>query len=237
MQFEILTDKGTSISLVRYFMLNSKQFLIYSDANEGVDEQGHLTIHISEIRISDHIIADVVADEDWENLKNIIKAIVNSNKNNQPLPVEDLNYNNIDGVNVIGSKALKLMANYVDLLKLNQPMFEKNIVEDIIKPTEEVANVENSVSTDSVEGLNQNFDLNASDNSMFQNNDESGSSLNVAMPIEQPIPSFTVSNDNVNDDIDYKKLYEEQLELVKNLQNEISTYKNIIETVKNIINN
>ena len=120
MQFEILTDKGTSINLVRFFMLNGKKFLIYSNVNDGADEQGRLTIHISEINNSDNILANAVSDEDWDAVKNVIKGIVNANKNGQSLPVEDLDYNTIDGVNIIDNRSLKLMANYVDLLKLNQ---------------------------------------------------------------------------------------------------------------------
>lgn len=227
MQFEILTDKGTSVNLIRYFMLNNKQFLIYSDASEGSDAQGHLTIHISEIKVSDYIVADTVSDEDWENIKNIIKGIVNANKNNQPLPIEDLDYNTIDGVNIVGGKALKLMANYVDLLKLNQPKFEKKVVENIIKPAEETV-----INADGINNLN--FNVNPAAHS-FENETSTLNNANVVMPTE--IPSFNESSENVSNTIDYKKLYEEQLELNRNLQNEISNYKNIIETVKNIINN
>ena len=230
MQFEILTDKGTPIKLVRFFMLNEKQFLIYSDVNEGVDDQGHLTIHISEIKNEGHIVADVVSDLDWENVKNIIKGIVNANKNNQPLPIQDLDYNAIDGVSIVGDKALKLMANYVELLKTNQPLFEKKVVEDIIKPTEENNTTEVDVSNNNIFNSELNTDTSNVYGMSQQNENESY------------IPSFNDvsmvgSSVNLNSEIDYQKLYEEQVELVNRLQSEISDYQNKIETLKNIINN
>lgn len=247
MQIEILTDKGTPINLVRFFMLGEKQFLIYSDNSEGTDEQGHLTIHISEVRDNGHVVADTVSDLDWENIKNIIKGIVNANKNNQPLPIQDMDYNSIDGISIVGNKALKLMSNYVELLKGNQPLFEKNVVEDIIKPAVE-NNVFDNANVTSVNDFNANLNQSTdtvmtTENSLPEMNVNSVPSTTIfdttnSMNTVNENSNFNVQFENQSDNqIDYKNLYEEQIEIVNRLQSEINDYRNKLEELKNIINN
>lgn len=240
MQFEFLTDGGASLGLVRFFMLDQKQFLIYSDNNEGIDEQGHLTIHISEIKHLDHIVGDTVSDTDWEAVKNIIKTIVNANKNNQTLPIQDMDYNVLNGLTIVGNRALKLMSSYVDLLKANQPIFEKNIVEDIIKPAEDnVVSQAQNVPVDSLD-INTNVEPIIVDNNMnqsdFQNSGVVPSEFNNSTSLASE-PTFDNQASSANVEEDYRKKYEEQIELISQMKEEITEYRNKFETLKNIINN
>ena len=154
MKIELLDSKGVPFSLVRYFNLNNLQLLIYI-TNETLDEQGRSTIYISKIENHGVLSANVVPDGEWDIAKNIIKDIVNANKNGQPLPVVDLDYNNLEGIQINGSKALKLMSNYVELLKANQPIFEKAIVNNMVNNSEPTGNFENVV-TDNVVSFDQN---------------------------------------------------------------------------------
>ena len=115
MKIDILTSNGTPIELIRFFQSGDKQYLIYSDDNNIPDEQGHVIIRVAEIGNSGKISANAVDDLDWGNITTIIKNIVNANRNNQGLPIRDLDYNVLDGIQVFGSKALKLMPKYVEL--------------------------------------------------------------------------------------------------------------------------
>lgn len=258
MKIEILTDKGMPVSLVRYFMLDMKQFLIFLNNEEGVDAQGHVTIHISEIGTNGHLTANTVSDSDWENIKNTIKGIVGANKNNQSLPIQDMDYNALDGVSIIGDRALKLMSNYVDLLRANQPVFEKNVVENIIKPTQEGTNIFENSNIPNVDNFNANLNNTESYVATTEQNNVF-TSANVEVPttsivdeskVEEPNTIKTFENNNIMDNdfknvnsvdeqagINYEQLYNEQVELINSLKNELAEYQNKFETLKNIINN
>ena len=134
MKIEILNDKGMSVELVRYFIVDGKPFLIFTEDNL-TDNEGHVTIHVSSVSGNDSLVANTVLDEDWELIKNTIKNIVNANKNNQNLTIEDLDYNKLDGISIVDSRALKLMETYVNLLKANQPIFQDGFRPETIPET------------------------------------------------------------------------------------------------------
>ena len=265
MQIEILTSAGSSIQLVRFFDLTGKQFLIYLNNGEGADAQGHITIHISEVVNNGHYIASNVADADYESIKNVIKGIVNANKNNQPLPIQDLDYNVLDGIEINGERALKLMSNYADLLRGNQPVFEKSVVENIIMPTQEQGGfVSNEFISNETIANDANYNTN---NSIENNSFNTFENVEMNQPVVEPnsfeqsfvqhseptqpmsevptIPTYdsvTMNNNGFESNVaesqnDYEKLYNEQVELVNSLQNELDNYKNKLESIKSIINN
>lgn len=235
MKIDILTSNGTPIELIRFFQSGDKQYLIYSDDNNIPDEQGHVIIRVAEIGNSGKISANAVDDLDWGNVTTIIKNIVNANRNNQGLPIRDLDYNVLEGIEIFGSKALKLMPKYVEFLKQNQPYFEQKKLENIVKNNDEMAT--NSINVDTISNVdNYNNDLSSSTEGAIeipnalvdgatqqQNTMENNQILNEANPIV--------------DDNDYQRLYKDQVELVKQLKSEIEIYRNKLEMLKSIINN
>lgn len=226
MKHEILTGNGVPIQLVRYCKYNNNDYLIFTK-DSGIDDQGYITIHISQIE-NENGMKGVAADHGVA--KDIVKTISSEVKNNMPLSIIDLNYHDLDGINIIGDQAFRLLPNYVECLETNRINFESS-----------TANQKDSSST----FLTQ--------DTPFQNvvdSDESNQkNINVdsnPFVINQPVNDTSINtndfstsvNENiVSDSTDYKKMYLEQAELVKNLNSEIEIYKSKIEMLKNIINN
>lgn len=205
MKHEILTSNGIPVQLVRYCKYQDKNCLIFTK-EATPDAQGYVTIHISEVQNDNGLIA-VAASDDYA--KEIVKTIANEIKNNMPLSVTDLNYNDLDGINVLSDKAFRVFPNYVECLEKNRQIFE-----DVEKNTNDSFNF-NFGSNVNIEPNN-----NVSDNS---------NPFNI---------EANISTDNISTgDTDYQKLYLEQLEEIKNLKSEVEIYKSKIETLKSIINN
>lgn len=263
MKIELLDSKGIQFSLVRFFQLNNLKLLIYV-TNEALDEQGRSTIYISSIDTNGVVSANAVLDTDWDAVKNIIKDIVNANKNGQPLPVVDLDYNILEGIQMNGSKALKLMANYVELLKANQPVFEKQKVSTPVNNEQPVGTFQDVVSNNVV-SFEQNPGMSVfNQNPVFEQQTQTNfvpeqqfvnpqtkptfvqAEQNNYAPIEpqhqpieeSPIPvqneALNVNNSELNN---YQELYNEQVAINEQLQAKIVEYENKLETLKSIINN
>ena len=103
---EIIKKDGSSISLVRFFEYQGKKFLIF-DGGEGVDANGHVTIHICNVDMSNGVVATAVQDPDMDVARNVIKTIVNENRSGMPLSIKDLNYNDLNGIVVSSDWPLK----------------------------------------------------------------------------------------------------------------------------------
>ena len=218
MERDILTNNGMDIHLVRYFDYQGKKYLIFtSDGENEFDEQGHIFVHISEVN---GLNATTVEGESYENVKNVIKDIVSKNRQGIPLTITDLNYNDLNGLNIISDRQLGLLPNYVDILKQNQPDFQEVVA---------------------------NNDTNTFETNPFMPEQPVDFSTNLqadqTTPLEEsPFNQFitgepVVSNDISTETTDYQKMYLEQVELVNKLNSEIEIYKNKLETLKNIINN
>lgn len=226
MKHEILTSNGIPVHLVRYFNYQSKNYLIFTRESEA-DEQGYVTINISEV-VNEGGLSAIVVDD--QTSKDIVKIIANANKNNIPLDIVDLDYNDIDGINILGDKAYRVLPNYVEILSKNRTVFDKTNVE---QPSIEITNNDNELPT--VETENNEFVINNSidtDNNPFNINQQFVSEINEN--VSENNMSVATNTESVTD---YQKLYLEQQELVKNLNSEIEIYKNKIEMLKNIINN
>lgn len=206
MKHEILTSNGIPVQLVRYCKYQDKNCLIFTK-EATPDAQGYVTIHISEVQNDNGLIA-VAASDDYA--KEIVKTIANEIKNNMPLSVTDLNYNDLDGINVLSDKAFRVFPNYVECLEKNRQIFE-----DVEKNT------------------NDSFNFNFGPNVNIEPNNNVSDNSN---PFN--IEANNISTDNISTgDTDYQKLYLEQLEEIKNLKSEVEIYKSKIETLKSIINN
>lgn len=217
MERDILTNNGMDIHLVRYFDYQGKKYLIFTtDGENEFDEQGHIFVHISEIN---DLTATAVEGQTYETAKSIIKDIVAKNRNNLPLAITDLNYNDLNGLNIVSDKQLGLLPNYVDILKQNQPNFSETPI---------------NTDTNNFEANpfipEQPIDFSVNQQANLGNGFEES-------PFNQFIPTEPVVNNMATEVTDYQKMYFEQVELVNKLNSEIEIYKNKLETLKNIINN
>lgn len=254
---EIIKKDGSSINLVRFFEYQGKNFLIF-ESGEGVDANGHVTIHICNVDMSNGVVATAVQDPDMDIARNVIKTIVNENRNGMPLSIKDLNYNDLNGIVISSDWPLKMMPNYIDIIKMNQPTFEtvKEPVQENVNfnPfSNQVFNVEPTMENlDSVQpsidnnSLNQQMADNVVNNNPFANvqfeqptftnepNVLNNAPINNTM-VQNNIPMQEVATNNNQND--YEQKYFEQLSITNRLNAELETYKAKFEQLKNIIEN
>ena len=66
-----------------------------------------------------------ITDEDeWSHIKDLIKTTIKENQKSSALSITDLNYSDIEGIEVIDSKIFKLVDNMVEILSSNKKLFE-----------------------------------------------------------------------------------------------------------------
>ena len=110
------------VNVVRYFNNNGTEILIYS-LNE-VDESGYTRLYVTKINGVDGMYtADTLNDNEWNEIKNLIKMIVKANKEGIPVPVQDLNPNKIKNILLKDKKVFKLNAPLVNDLSANKTNF------------------------------------------------------------------------------------------------------------------
>ena len=225
--------KQININNVRYFRLNGIEYLIFS-LNE-IDDVGYVKLYVS--KIVDGTGKTIDDDVEWNLIKDTIKTVIKSNKDNLPLPIIDLNSDKINNIQIMDQKIFKLNDSLLQLLVANKKEEVYDIpqsnsldvnssFDEIQKPQENIDNnfnnpdMQDHFVPSSMESSNENMDF----NSMI-NGSEFVSKLNE------------FDNDANNQIPDYKALYEEQLnknnELIKNVQD----YKVVIDELKKILNN
>ena len=237
-----LQGESGLVNVVRYFNNNGVEYLIYS-LNE-VDEAGYTRLYVTKLNGVDGMYtADTLNDNEWNEIKNLVKIIVKSNKEGMPTPVQDLNPKKINNILLKDKKVFKLNAPLVNDLSANKPNFDttdndgseqKTIQNDIpsapafetpVQPTFEVPSaptfetpVQPTFEVPSAPAfetpVQPTFDFNAT----FGNNTVSDSNT---------------MNNGTQDN--YKEMYEEQLNKNKELQAQIDHYKELFNNVKNII--
>lgn len=233
MKHEILTGNGVPVQLVRYCKYNNNNYLIFTNESNP-DSQGYVTIHISQVE-NENSLKGVAAD--YNVAKDIVKTISNEVKNNMPLSVIDLNYHELDGINIVGDQAFRVLPNYVECLEKNRIEFEepaKNQVDFSSTPFTENVQFQPNMDNTNLNGNETNIDSNP----FVINNNVTGT--NISNPFNEPTISSPLNSFNdstATNNMDYQKMYSEQTELVKKLESEIEIYKSKIEMLKNIINN
>ena len=137
-------------NVVRYFANNGAEYLIYS-LNE-VDEAGYTRLYVTKINgVDGNYNADTLSDSEWAEIKNLVKLIVKANKENLPVPVQDINPDKIKNIVLKDKKIFKLNTPLVNDLAANTPKFgnddsegtegeQKNILDTPAQPVFEVPN-------------------------------------------------------------------------------------------------
>ena len=111
-----------SIEVIRYFVNNDIEYLIYS-LNE-TDSSGYTKLYASKIIGNKACI--ITDEEEWNIIKKIIKEIIKNNRDGESLSVIDLNESNLDDIYLQETRVFKLQGNLVNLLSDNKKIEQKN---------------------------------------------------------------------------------------------------------------
>lgn len=129
-----IDDEYVDLEVIRYFMNNDVEYLIYS-LNE-IDESGYTKLYASKIIGSKACI--ITENEEWNLIKEIIKEIVRCNRDGSELNIIDLDENNLDDIILQDTRVFKLQGNLVNLLSENKKVVEPTIEEMLEEPVEEI---------------------------------------------------------------------------------------------------
>ena len=112
------------VNVIRYFFNNSKEYLIYS-LNE-VDESVYTRLYVTKLNGSNGVYnGETLDDNEWNEIKNLVKVIVKANKEGMPVPVQDLNPKKINNIILKDKKVFKLNAPLVSDLGNNKQSFNE----------------------------------------------------------------------------------------------------------------
>ena len=110
------TNDFTDVEVIRYFINNDTEYLIYS-LNE-IDESGYTKLYASKIIGTKACI--ITDNEEWTLIKEIIKEIVRNNRDGSELNIVDLDESSLDDIN---DKIEEVSLDYEELYK---EQIEKN---------------------------------------------------------------------------------------------------------------
>ena len=167
----IKNELGESViaNVIRYFMLNGKKYMIYS-LNE-VDGSNYIKLYAIELNVMDNTTIGVtIEDENWVNVINLVKKIVNTVQSNTQADVDDINPNSLISVNLKTKRPFKIDVNMLESLQkqynnsnLNIENQENETVNYQNEPLEEntaklYAN-ENNETTDSINDYYEKYNI------------------------------------------------------------------------------
>lgn len=226
-----LQGESGLVNVVRYFKNNGQEYLIYS-LNE-VDEAGYTRLYVAKVNgVNGNYNAETLNDNEWNEVKNLVKVIVKANKEGMPVPVQDMNPSKINNLILKDKKVFKLNAPLVNDLSANQPNFAEEGTEETgaqkeITPTQPTFDMPSAPAFETP--VQPAFDMPSAPTFDFSNTG------NNAFDLNNNVQSTSTTDD-------YKIKYEEMLtknnELqteIDNLKSEISQYKNIVDNIKNMI--
>ncbi len=256
-----LQGESGLVNVVRYFLNNGSEFLIYS-LNE-VDESGYTRLYVTKLNgVDGNYTADTLNDTEWADIKNLVKVIVKANKEKLPIPVQDINPNKLKNIVLKDKKIFKLNTPLVNDLSANQPNFDdedSNPVGGEQKTTFEIPGVPTfetpvqpafevpSAPTFEVPSaptfetpVQPTFEMPSTPTF------ETPAQPTFETPVQSNLPnyntfdfgatnSFTNSFESTNADVQPSENVQELKDEINRLNEEISKYKAIVENVKNII--
>ena len=117
-----IDGKDTKVSVVRYFLNSDQRYLIYTLKEK--DEAGYLKLYVSKMEYNPLRAVSISDDEEWNHIKDLIKLTIKENKENANLSIIDLNYADIENIEVVDSKIFKLLESMVEILSSNKKLFE-----------------------------------------------------------------------------------------------------------------
>ena len=165
-----LTNDFTDVEVIRYFINNDTEYLIYS-LNE-IDESGYTKLYASKIIGARACI--ITDNDEWNLIKEIIKEIVRNNRDGNELNIIDLDEDNLNDIILQDTRVFKLQGNLVNLLSENKKIKENVIAipEEEIEEDEEIEEVSLDYEELYKEQLEKNKDLEAEIDSLEEQIDK-----------------------------------------------------------------
>lgn len=212
-QILLKNDVGESVvaSVVRYFQYNNQLYMLYT-LNE-VDASNYIKLYGIKLSVNEtgSIIGTMIDDNDWAVIVPLVKEMVKPASERVATNFQDLNPSSISNINLISKRIFKINKDMSDLLVNNASV------------NTEVVNSQNSTNVDyqQMQNIDTNIDNNIGTNANAQQN--------VSSPLEttvQPVQQSTV---------DYRQLYEQELQHTEQLNSEIQILKTKIANIENII--
>jgi len=216
----------TSVNVVRFFRLNGIDYLIFS-LNE-IDDGGYVKLYVS--KISDGVGKTIEDDVEWNLIKDTIKTIIKSNKDNLPLPITDLETNKINNIQIVDQKIFKLNDSLLQLLTLNKKETASDVTDYPGESQDILINVKpiDDSNLGSVAIPNQNLNTNIESNTFNHNPVMESAQFSNNLNTVEAIPTEYA--------LDYKTLYDNELKKNTELTTQVEKYKNIIDNLRNLLN-
>ena len=117
-----INGQETKVSIVRYFLNAEQRYLIYTLGE--IDEAGYVKLYVSKMEYNPLRAVSISDEDEWNRIKDLIKITIKENKQKASLSIIDLNYADIENVEVVDSKIFKLLNSMVEILASNKTLFE-----------------------------------------------------------------------------------------------------------------
>lgn len=231
-------NESMQVEVVRYFHEGDNKYFIFS--LHEVDAQGHMNIYVTKLNNQNGALigSNIIDDVEWSNLKTNLQRIIKENRSNGNSMVNDLPLGELANIKVLDRRALKLLANSVDMLNLGYQKNNNSINEGI-------AEIE-TVSSNNIQNVSENSNQTINNPIQMQQTTQPNNGLDIFNTQANPTTPSTVqqnvktSNNNVSDN--YKELYfqekennEKLMEEKNKLINELNNCKMIISDIKNVL--
>lgn len=233
-----------NINIVRYFELNSFNYLIFS-LNE-IDDGGYVKLYIS--KIINGVGNTITDDVEWNLVKDTIKDIIKRNKDGIPNGINDLNETVLSNVIINDQKVFKLNDSLMQLLSANKNVKTVNdiVIEENVNDNSSNLEQQFESNNDSLGSIENNVN-NQIVSPLFPNKISSvNNDIDKTMEMSQQLVSDINSNlyygeentnvnNNLENNIDYKALYEEEHKKNDELLQELNKYQNLINDLKAVL--
>lgn len=113
---------NTKVNVIRYFLSQEQRYLIYTLSEK--DETGYIKLYVSKIDYNPLRAISINDEDEWNRIKDLIKTTIKENKASAALSIIDLNYADIENIEVVDSKIFKLLDSMVEILSSNKKLFE-----------------------------------------------------------------------------------------------------------------
>lgn len=117
-----INGKETKVSIVRYFLSSEQRYLIYTLGE--TDDAGYVKLYVSKMEYDPLRAVSITDEDEWNKIKDLIKITIKENKQKSSLSIIDLNYADIENIEVVDSKIFKLLDSMVEILASNKTLFE-----------------------------------------------------------------------------------------------------------------
>lgn len=199
---------------IRYFKYNDINYFIYC-LNE-IDSDGYTKLYIVKLKNN---IEQVIDDNDWDSIKNIIHTVVKEIKTNNIESFVDIDSNEIKEIDSNYSRPFKLKKTLVDTIAYEEMDNEINSKEKILERLEEF--LKNPIMDEPEEDLSAPI---------------KPTSEIIKKIDKEPIQNQNEDLDSIMKELSENKRYCEELKIEnQKLQKDVINYKEKIEYIKGII--